>query len=476
MGDRTAPLPPPGTWWRQDGSTLATLLRSGGLTAERLLDLVLDRIQRLDPALNSFVAIDHAGARAAARRSDERRQAGQALSDLDGLPIAVKDNLLVAGLPATWGSRAFRDHVPAQDELPIARLRAAGAVLVGKTNVPELTLEGYTSNALFGTTRNPWDTRLTPGGSSGGAAAAVAAGLVPMAVGTDGGGSIRRPACHTGLIGWKPSTGRIARAGGFPVILADFEVIGTLTRSVADARLLDAALAGPDPNDRASFAAPAPPWPVRPRRILHVPRFGHAPVDPEVTAATDAVAARLAAEGHAVDRGTVFFDIEAAARIWHVISRAGVAWLLGREAGRLDAVGPSARGMAADGAALTAADYADALDRVTALRQRVARLFATYDLVLTPAAAALPWPAEAPFPSMIDGQAAGPRDHAAFTGWVNIAGLPAAALPAGRSASGLPIGVQFVAGFGADLDLLDFMAAFEQRSLAHDPPWPRAGA
>ena len=454
-------------WWRQDGSGLSALLREGRLTAEGLLDLVFERIHRLDPALNSFVALDRAGARDAARRSDARRQAGQVLSALDGVPVAVKDNLLVAGMPATWGSRAFRDYVPSHDELPIARLRAAGAVIVGKTNVPELTLEGYTSNTLFGTTRNPWDTRLTPGGSSGGAAAAVAAGFVPMAVGTDGGGSIRRPACHTGIVGWKPSTGRIARADGFPVILADFEVIGTLTRSVADARLLDAALAGADGHDRASLAAPAAAWPARPRRILHVPQFGEAPVDPEVTAATDAVAAHLAAGGHAVDRGTVFFDIEDAARIWHVISRAGVAWLLRGDAGRLDAVGPSARAMAADGAALSAVDYVDALDRVAALRRQATRLFAAYDLVLTPAAAALPWAAAEPFPRMIDGQAAGPRDHAAFTGWVNIAGVPAAALPVAHSASGLPIGVQFVAGFGADADLLAFMAAFESGWVSH---------
>lgn len=460
----------PEAWWRQDGSSLAALLQGGQLTAERLLDLVLDRIHRLDPELNSFVTIDDTGARAAARRSDARRQAGQVLSDLDGLPVAIKDNLLVAGLPATWGSCAFRDHVPLHDELPIARLRAAGAVIVGKTNVPELTLEGYTSNVLFGTTRNPWNTRLTPGGSSGGAAAAVAAGFVPMAIGTDGGGSIRRPACHTGTIGWKPSTGRIARTDGFPAILADFEVIGTLTRSVADARLLDAALAGADAHDRASLVAPAPVWPMRPRRILYVPQFGRAPVDPEVTAATDAVAARLAAEGHQIHRGAVFFDTEEAARIWHVVSRTGVAWLLGGDAGRLDAVGPSARAMAADGAALTAVDHADALDRVLALRRRVAQLFTQYDLVLTPAAAALPWPAAEPFPRMIDGQAAGPRDHAAFTGWVNIAGVPAGALPAALSMSGLPIGVQFVAGFGADLDLLAFMAAFEKISILHEDP------
>ena len=207
---------------------LSAGLRSGSLTAEALLDRCLERIRRLDPQLNSFVALDEAGARAAAKASDARLAGGTARSALEGIPLSVKDNIHAAGLPTTWGSRALAGVLPNGDELPVARLRAAGAVVVGKTNVPELTLEGYTKNDLFGVTRNPWDTRLTPGGSSGGAAAGVAAGLVPGAIGTDGGGSVRRPACHTGLVGWKPSTGRIPRVDGLPAILTDFETIGTL--------------------------------------------------------------------------------------------------------------------------------------------------------------------------------------------------------------------------------------------------------
>ncbi len=155
-------------------------------------------------------------------------RAGAPRSPLEGIPISVKDNIHVAGMPSTWGSRALAGFTPEKDELPIARLRAAGAIFLGKTNVPELTVEGYTKNDLFGVTRNPWDTRLTPGGSSGGAAAGVAAGLVPAAIGTDGGGSIRRPASHTGLVGWKPSIGRIPRIDGFPAILADSKRSGFL--------------------------------------------------------------------------------------------------------------------------------------------------------------------------------------------------------------------------------------------------------
>jgi len=449
---------------------LAQGLRERRFAAAAIVEACLDRIARIDPTLNSFCYVDAEGARAAARESDARFAAGAPRSTMEGIPVSVKDNILVAGLPATWGSRAFKDFVPSVDELPVARLRAAGAIIVGKTNVPELTLEGYTANEMFGVTRNPWDTALTPGGSSGGAAAGVAAALVPAAIGTDGGGSIRRPACHTGLVGFKPSTGRIARIDGFPAILTDFETIGTLTRTVADTLLMDM-LPGPDPRDRRSLYALASPFEGPRRRIMFIPQFSGLPVDPEVARATEDVARFLSDAGHIVQRAEMFFDLDELGRIWHVISRAGVAWLLERDGGRLGrGAGPSARQMAADGAKLTGADYIDALERVAAFRRRCAEVFADTDLVLTPTAAALPWPAEQPYPTEIAGRPAGPRDHAVFTGWVNIAGLPAISLPVSISRDGLPIGVQVVAGFGADAGLLEFAVGFEQRWEA--PPLP----
>src|SRR5579863_10249238 len=261
---------------------LAGLLRRRELTATRLLGDYLERIRRIDPKLNSFVFVDEAGARKAAQESDARLAAGSPRSTLEGVPLSIKDSILVAGMPATWGSRSLADFIPVRDELPVARLRGAGAIVVGKTNVPEFTLEGYTKNDLFGVTRNPWNPELTPGGSSGGAAASVAAGFVPAAIGTDGGGSIRRPACHTGLVGYKPSIGRWPRADGLPAILTDFETIGSLVRTVEDTLLLDAILRGPDVRDWRSSYGPAPAWPAKTLRILYVPRFGAAPVDPEV--------------------------------------------------------------------------------------------------------------------------------------------------------------------------------------------------
>jgi Asp-tRNA(Asn)/Glu-tRNA(Gln) amidotransferase A subunit family amidase len=451
-------------WWRYDLAGLAQALRAGAVTAEALLDHYLERIDRIDPRLNTFVALDEPGARAAARASDARLRADLPVSPLDGIPISIKDNLLVAGLPATWGSRALADFRPDRDELPVARMRAAGAVIVGKTNVPELTLEGYTRNDLFGATRNPWEPQLTPGGSSGGAAAGVAAGLVAAAVCTDGGGSTRRPACHTGLVGFKPSIGRVPRADGFPAILTDFEVVGTLARSVADIGLLDQVLAGPEPHDRNSLLPAAPRWNGTRRRILYLLRFGTTPVDPEVAQATAAVASQLAAAGHEVRDSNVFFDLETAARVWYVISRAGVAWLAARDGGRIGQhAGTSVKAMIADGAKVTGAEYADALEHVGQLRRHLADLFADVDLVLTPTAAALPWAAEEPYPTRIAGRPAGPRDHAVFTGWVNLAGLPAISVPVALSRSGLPIGVQFAGAFGADADLLDFAAAMQVR-------------
>jgi aspartyl-tRNA(Asn)/glutamyl-tRNA(Gln) amidotransferase subunit A len=435
---------------------LAAELENGQASSVGLVERTFERIEAFDSRLNSFVALDRSGALAAAKESDERRSHGRAHSRLDGIPISVKDNLHVAGFPTTWGSRALKDCRPTKDELPIERLRQAGMIVVGKTNAPEFTLEGYTRNDLFGVTRNPWNTDLTPGGSSGGAAASVAAGFVPAAIGTDGGGSIRRPACHTGLVGYKPSIGRWPRADGLPAILIDFETIGSLARTVEDTLLLDAVLRGRDLRDWRSSYAPAPSWPRKAARILYIPRFGAAPVDPEVASQVEAFARRLSSTGHDVQQAEVFFDLEIAARVWHVVSRAGVAWLMAANPTYQKLAGDSARAMAEAGRKVSGADYLGALEAVSALRRHVAELFDGVDLVLTPTAAALPWPAETPYPDQIDGKPAGPRDHAIFTGWVNIAGVPAINIPTGSSRSGLPIGAHLAAAFGADEHLLAF--------------------
>ena len=425
------------------------------------LEAALARHARLNPLLNAIVTLDAAGAREAAAHSAARWRSGTPLSPLDGVPVPIKDNLLVAGLRATWGSRVYEDYVPAEDELPVARARAAGLVILGKTNVPEFTLQGYTDNLIFGPTRNPWNPGLTPGGSSGGAVAAVAAGLAPIAIGTDGGGSIRRPAAHAGLVGMKPTTGRVARAGGFPAILHDFEVVGPIARDVADVAALMAILAGPDRRDPSSLRWPA--WsdaPSKPGRVLYVPRFADAPVDPQVSKSVADAAAALAALGWTVEQGAVPFDVEAVARAFSTVSAAGLAWLLRAHPDR-SSLSDAMRALAETGERLSAADCVDALDAAARLKQQLAALFGRFDILMTPAVAALPWPVERSHPEIIDGKPVGPRGHAIFTAFANVAGCPGLALPSAPSTSGLPIGFQLVAAPGEDEALIALGRAYE---------------
>src|SRR5690606_1075168 len=203
-----------------------------------ITESILARIEEIDSKLNAFCHIAADSARQAARESEARTRKNARLSPLDGIPVHIKDNVFVAGMPCTWGSLLFKDHVPDMDDPPVAKLRASGAVLIGKTNTPEFALMGKTENTLFGVTRNPWDLSLTPGGSSGGAAAAVAAGMGPLALATDSGGSIRRPASYCGVVGLKTSLGKVARGMGFPATVYDFQTIGPIARDATDAELL----------------------------------------------------------------------------------------------------------------------------------------------------------------------------------------------------------------------------------------------
>jgi aspartyl-tRNA(Asn)/glutamyl-tRNA(Gln) amidotransferase subunit A len=456
--------------WRDGVAALTRAYATRTLSPVEVVEFCLGRIARINPAINAIITLAEEGARSIARASERRWRDGRPLGPLDGVPLTVKDSIPVKGLRATWGSAVFADFVPDADELPVARLREAGAVVLGKTNVPEFTLHGYTDNAVFGSTRNPWDLRLTPGGSSGGAVASVAAGLVPVAIGTDGGGSIRRPASHTGLIGHKPTVGRVARTNGFPVILHDFEVIGPITRRSADAALLMSVMSGPDPRDRASLAfgafAPQTECPPEPQRILYVPRFAGSPVDPEIARSVREAADRLCALGHHIDEGEAPFDVEELNRIWPIVSQAGLAWMFRRHGLKLDRATPPLRDMAKTGALLSAMDYVDALETVRQLCASLAASFARYDVVMTPSAAALPWPAPESHPPLIDGQPVGPRGHAVFTAFVNASGCPGISIPSEPSPTGLPIGFQLVGRYGGDALLLQMARQYEG---AH--PW-----
>jgi aspartyl-tRNA(Asn)/glutamyl-tRNA(Gln) amidotransferase subunit A len=425
----------------------------GTFSPRDALEQVLARIEAVNPRINAIVTLDVAGARAAADASTARWRAAAPLGTHDGVPLTVKDNIPVRGMRATWGTRIYADWVPDKDELPIAKLRASGAIILGKTNCSEFTLQGYTDNLVFGLTRNPWNLALTPGGSSGGAVAAVAAGLCPVAVGTDGGGSIRRPAAHTGLAGFKPTRDAVPRADGFPVILLDCEVIGPIARTVADARTLFHALAG-----TTAPAASAP----RPLRVRYVKQFGGSPVDREIAASVAAIARTLAGLGHVVEEGQAPFDVDALNQAWPIVSQVGLAWLLKDYSDRLAELSPPMREMAHSGAAVTATTYYGAIDIITQLRQTMHAFFERHDLMLTPAIAALSWPAAEPFPPVIDGQHVGPRGHAVFTAFANMAGCPAISIPCVPSKAGLPIGCQLVGAIGQDELLLAVAAQLEQ--------------
>jgi aspartyl-tRNA(Asn)/glutamyl-tRNA(Gln) amidotransferase subunit A len=405
---------------------------------------------------------------AEAQASGERHARGAPLSPLDGIPLTVKDSLYTVDLPTTWGCPALREHRTGQDELAVARARAAGALIVGKTNVPEFALEGYTANPVFGVTRNPWNLDLTPGGSTGGGVAAVAAGIAPLAIGQDGGGSIRRPASHAGLVGLKPSLSAVPREHALPSLLLDFEVIGPLARTVADVRLLFGIMRGPAEVDRSSLAAAharATPG-RRPLRVLYVERFGDAPLDPQIAASVGAAVDALAGLGHQVTRGPLPLDLDFFSAAWPQIGQVGLARLFEHAPLWEASASPKYREMAEQGKRIPASRLWDVLERVKQLRRDVAALFERIDVIVLPSAAALPWKAEDAFPARIDGREVGPRGHAVYTGWVNAAGLPGLALPCAPSREGLPIGMQLVGRYGADDMLLDLGEAFEQAQ-----PW-----
>ncbi len=455
--------------WQFAATELVAGFRDRAFTPADALRSCLTRIDQVQPRLNAFVARRDDGAFDEADASGARWRAGTPIGPLDGIPLAVKDNLLTADLPTTWGCVALAGHRTAHDELAVARARAAGAILVGKTNVPEFTLEGYTSNRLFGTTRNPWNAALTPGGSSGGAVAAVASGMVPLALGTDGGGSIRRPASHTGLVGFKPSIGAVAREHMLPLLLLllDFEVVGPMARSVADARLLFDAVRGPSAGDRRSLAAHAARKALPAAlRVLYVPTLDDAPVDPQIATSCRRAATRLRDLGHEVREGVLPLDLGGMTRQWPIVGQMGLAAMFERQPAWKTGASPKYLEMAAQGGAQPAPVLWNLIETVEQLRRDAARLFTQVDLIVTPSAAALPWAAEDAFPSTIAGRPVGPRGHAIFTGWVNAAGLPALALPAEPAAAGLPIGIQLIGDYGSDDALLALGAAFEAQA-----PW-----
>ena len=456
--------------WALGATELARRYRDGSLTPLVAVRSILERIDAVNARLNAVVARRDDAVLAEAEAATRRFAREQPLSPLDGIPLTVKDSLFLADLPTTCGTPALAEHRPGHDELAAARARQAGALVLGKTNVPEFANDGYTANPLFGVTGNPWAPELTPGGSSGGAVAAVAAGMGPLAIAQDGGGSIRRPASHTGLVGLKPSLSAWPREQTLPGLLLDFDCIGPVGRTVADVRLLFEALRGPSRVDRSSqaaaWAAAHRPAAEGPLRILYVEHLNANPLDRQIAASCRAAMQQLATLGHRVEDSALPLDVGFVMQAWPEIGQVGLAAMFEQHPDWEAQASSKYRAAAESGRRVSGARVWQIMERVHRLRRESAAMFERFDLIAMPAAAALPWPAHEAYPTHIDGQEVGPRGHAAYTGWVNAAGLPGLALPAAPSREGLPIGIQLIGPYGADDLLLNVGAAYEAAA-----PW-----
>jgi aspartyl-tRNA(Asn)/glutamyl-tRNA(Gln) amidotransferase subunit A len=449
---------------------LSSHLRSGSTDAVASLEESLGLIAKYDLGIHAFTALNP-NAHEEAARSVARWKAGSQLSEIDGVPFAVKDNMLTAGVTSTWGSKVFEQFLPVKDELPIARLRSAGAVLVGKTNTPEFAALGTTRNSIFAQTANPWDLSATPGGSSGGSAAAVAAGLVPFALGTDGGGSTRRPAALTGIVGFKPSVGRIPRAGGFPSLMHDLEVIGPMARRVRDIQMLMQILSSPHPSDQSSGAFHE--WSgllVTPTLSVGiVDQIGSGPVSTEQLQTAHHVGATLSTLGHAVRALVVHLDLEEIASWSAPFMQRGLWEIAAEHPSFHESVEERFSLLAINGEKVTSEVLEKSLNNILEFRASLDDVFGGCDVIVCPSTAAQPWDNRFDFPPQIDGRPAGPRDHAAFTGWVNAAGLPAVSIPVGFDSDGMPLGVQVIGRAGNDEQILALAATLEDHFSVANP-------
>ena len=431
----------------------------------------LARLARVEPALNAFQVVNRDGALAAAAASAERWRAHRALGPLDGVPVTVKDNLDMAGLPTRHGS-ATTDAAPAAVDSPaVARLREAGAVILGKTTLPEFGWKALTDGELAGVTRSPWNLDHTPGGSSGGGAAALAAGVGTIALGNDGGGSIRGPASFSGLVGFKPSFGRVPhlREGLFATVVAD----GPLALTVQDAADATAVLARPDARDWHALPAPPEGWldALAPRlqglRFAYAPQLGGAEPEPAVAHLVDAAVAALRAAGADIEAiGPVIAPLEQRfAALWF----GGFARRLrGMSRAQRDLLDPQWRRLAERGQGVGLDEVLDAESERAALWRAFAELHRRYDLLLTPT-----MPGTAPPVTTIYHSEAYDRwrDAIPYTLPFNLTGQPALSLPCGVAGNGLPVGLQIAGPRHADRVVLEAGLAVEQ-VLAFPQPHP----
>jgi aspartyl-tRNA(Asn)/glutamyl-tRNA(Gln) amidotransferase subunit A len=445
---------------------LLAAYRDGSVSPVAATRAVLDRIAALDPAVNAFCLVDADGAVAAAAASEERWRLGEPIGALDGVPTSVKDLLITRGWPTRRGSRTTDPDAPTDADAPaVARVREQGAVLVGKTTTPEYGWKGVTDSPLTGTTRNPWDRSRTPGGSSGGSAVAVALGMGPLSLGTDGGGSVRMPAGFTGTSTIKPTYGRVPAYPQSP--FGPLSHVGPMARTAADAALLLDVISGADPRDPWAGAPAAPVSPglragVAGLRIAFSPALGHAEVHPDVAVAVAAAAEVFTGLGATVERADPGFGdpLEAFQVLWFSGAAAVLAPVLDRRA----EIDPGLVAVAERGAACTAVEYLDAMAVRNDLGTLMGAFHQRYDLLLTPT---LPIPA---FEAGVDapaGYAGTWTSWTPFTYPFNLTQQPAASVPCGLTPDGLPVGLQIVGPRHADGRVLAAAHAFQQATTHH---------
>ena len=455
---------------------LAELIRNRDLSPVELMKETLDRIEAVNPVINAFVALRADQAMAEARKIESRIVKGVAPGPLAGIPFGVKDLEDVEGMVTSFGSIPYKDNVAKQDSVQVARLRRAGAIVVGKTNTPEFGFTGFTKNRLYGVTRNPWNRERTPGGSSGGSAAAVAAGMVPLATGSDAGGSIRIPACYSGCFGIKPTFGRIPFGPSGSLPMTRTWTLGPVTRTVSDAALYMDCTAGDHPADPESLSQPCASYleslKTQPAvlKIGFSPDLGYARVQKDVMALVKKAVATFEKMGHQVDiwKGTLP-DVSPA---WSDLMN----WeLCGKLHEDLERIRPELGRTLAQ--SLDSAKDLSFLDQFsiqkirTGLNKVLWKFFNDFDLLLTPTMPTEAFAAKGPPPKEIDGEEIPLLGAVAFTYPFNLSGHPAATVRAGLTESGLPAGLQIIGPRHHDARVLQAAYQYEQASPWNDH-WP----
>jgi aspartyl-tRNA(Asn)/glutamyl-tRNA(Gln) amidotransferase subunit A len=456
---------------------LLAAYRRKKLSPVEVVRAVLERIERYNSAVNAWCHLDADGALALARESEARWIAAAPMGLADGVPVGIKDSILVAGMPTRYGSKLSSDK-PARHEAPaVARLREHGAIVLGKTAMPELGWKAVGDSPLTGITRNPWDTRKTPGGSSSGAVAATVLSMGSIHLGTDGGGSIRIPSSFTGCYGIKPTRGRVPSWPTSP--LGTLAHVGPMARSVADAALAMSIISGPDLRDVYGWISPPPDFRsgledgVRGLRIAYSPRLGYVQrVYPEVEASVKAAAHLFESFGAHVEAADPDIGGDPIAA-WDTLWWTSAALNLRPHGDKVrEACDPDLVAGAAQGDAISGIDYVNAQLKRAEVSNALARFFEQYDLLLTPS---MPLPAFEAGRLVPPGGEWGERwtDWAPFSYPFNLTQQPAASIPCGQTSDGLPIGLQIVGAIGADDLVLRASRAFETAQPFPALPEPR---